>query len=89
MTDTEFPVDPVENSPEPDTANEGSSNPFEGVHEHDSIPSIQLSLPQKIRFTQIAKDLEDAHVQAYIEANFGIKALELLQTMIPIFAGLL
>ena len=62
---------------------------FKSLREHDSNPTVRLSEVQKIRYTEMAKDLEDARVQAYIEANFGLQALNLLQAVVPILAGLL
>lgn len=61
---------------------------FKDLKEHDSTPSVPLTDVQKVRFSELAKDLEDARIQAYIEANFGIQALKLLQAVVPMIAGL-
>lgn len=65
-----------------------TDNAFEGVHGHDSAPTVPLTDVQKVRFTELAGDLEDARIQAYIEANFGIQALKLLQAVIPMLVSL-
>ena len=53
----------------------------------DTSPTLELPEITKVRFSDMAKELENARVQAYVEANFGIKALELLKqvvSMIPL-----
>ena len=65
------------------------SDPFENLEKHDSTPSVPLTDVQKIRFSELAKDLNTAEIQAYIEANFGIQALKLLQAVVPMIAGLI
>lgn len=65
------------------------SNAFEDLEKHDSTPSVPLTDVQKVRFSELAEDLKDARIQAYIETNFGIQALKLLQavvSMIPLVA---
>ncbi len=62
---------------------------FDGVTNHDSTPSVLLTEVQKVRFTELANDLHDAKIQAYIEATFGIQALNLLQAVVPMLVGLL
>ena len=59
---------------------------FEELDAHDSTPTVPLTEVQKIRFSELATDLEDARIQAYIEANFGIQALKLLQAVVPMLA---
>ena len=59
---------------------------FEELDVHDSTPTVPLTEVQKIRFSELATDLEDARIQAYIEANFGIQALKLLQAVVPMLA---
>lgn len=62
--------------------------PFDELEKHDSTPSVPLTDVQQMRWSEIAEDLRDARIQAYVEANFGIQALKVLQTIIPILAGL-
>jgi hypothetical protein len=54
----------------------------------DTTPTIPLTEIQRVRLGQVAKDLEAARLQAYIEANLGMKALEVVKAIIPILAGL-
>ena len=61
---------------------------FDNLNEHDSTPSIPLTDVQKVRFSELANDLRQAEIQAYIEANFGTQALNLLQAVVPMLAGL-
>ncbi len=61
---------------------------FGDLTSHDSTPTIPLTDVQKIRFSELAENLRDVRVQAYIEVNFGIQALKLLQTLVPLFVGL-
>jgi hypothetical protein len=61
---------------------------FERLEGHDSTPTVPLTEVQKVRFSELAGDLNDARIQAYIEANFGIQALKLLQAVVPLIAGL-
>ena len=64
-------------------------NAFKELMEHVSTPSVPLADVQRQRFTEVAEALKDAEVQAYIEANFSIQLLKLLQAVIPMIAGLL
>ncbi len=61
---------------------------FDRVTEHNSEPTIPLTDVQKVRFTELAEDLQDHRIQAYVEANFGIQALKLLQAVVPLIAGM-
>lgn len=61
---------------------------FKELLEHISAPSVPLTDQQKVRFTELAEDLQQARIQAYIEANFGIQVLKLLQAVVPLIAGL-
>lgn len=67
--------------------NDNVITPFHNFLAHVSAPSIPLTEVQKVRFSAIAEDLQDAKIQGYIEANFGIQALKLLQAIIPLIAG--
>ena len=52
----------------------------------DTTPTIELPEITKIRFSDAAKELENARVQQYIEANFALGALEIVKqvlSMIP------
>ncbi len=64
-------------------------NVFKELMDHISTPSVPLADVQRQRFTAAAEALKDAEVQAYIEANFSIQLLKLLQAVIPMIAGLL
>lgn len=55
---------------------------------HKSTPTVPLTDVQKARFAEVAKDLQDKRLQAYIEANFGIQSLDLLKAVVPFLAGL-
>ncbi len=61
---------------------------FDEVTEHNSEPTVPLTDVQKVRFMEVAEDLQDHRIQAYVEANFGIQALKLLQAVIPLIAGM-
>ena len=61
---------------------------FDDVTNHDSTPSVPLTDLQRVRFSGMAEELEDARIQAYIEANFGIQALKLLQAVVPMLLNL-
>lgn len=64
-------------------------NSFDELAKHDSTPSIPLTDVQKVRFLALANDLRQAEIQAYIETNFGTQALNLLQAVVPMIAGLI
>lgn len=64
-------------------------NVFQELLDHISTPSVPLTNVKRQRFTEAAEALKDAEVQAYIEANFSIQLLKLLQAVIPMIAGLL
>ncbi len=55
--------------------------------QHVSTPSFPLTEVQQVRFSELAGDLDNTEIRAYIEANFGIQALKLLQTIVPLIAG--
>ena len=69
--------------------NINGNDAFKDLKEHDSMPTVPLTKLERIRCGEIAKALEDAKIQAYIEANFGIQALEAVKMIIPLLAGLL
>ena len=72
-----------------DTPDNGNmKDPFKELLKHISAPSVPLTDVQKVRFSELAKDLQDAKIQGYIEANFGIQILKLLQAVVPLIAGL-
>ena len=64
-------------------------NVFQELLDHISTPSVPLTEVDRVRFTDAAKALQDARVQAYIEANFGNQVLKLLQAIIPLIAGMI
>lgn len=65
------------------------TGPFDDLAEHDSTPSIPLTDVQKVRFSELANDLRQTEIQTYIETNFGTRALNLLQAIVPMIAGLM
>ncbi len=77
----------AESVPDVEVLTSDAESAFKDLLDHDSTPSIPLGRFYKTRFSQTAKDLENARVQAYIEANLGARVLELLQTVIPMIAG--
>ncbi len=64
-----------------------SNDAFKEFLEHISTPSIPLTDVQKVRRSELAKDLDNAELQAYIEANFGVQGLKLLQIIVPLIVG--
>jgi len=74
--------------PPDDTAVE-SFDPFKALREFDSAPAVPVTDAQKVRLTTLAELLGNARVQAYIEANFGLKMLELLKIVLPLLLGAL
>ena len=64
-------------------------NVFQELMDHISTPSVPLTDVQRVRFTDAAKALKDAEVQAYIEANFGLQILRIIQMVLPMIAGLI
>lgn len=61
---------------------------FDDLKEHDSTPTVPFNKVEKIRFSEGAKALDDARLYAYVEANFGIQALKIVQQLIPMLVGL-
>ena len=49
---------------------------------HESSVTLPLCDEMKVRFSDTAKELEQAKVQGYIEANFAIKLLELARDVL-------
>lgn len=64
-------------------------DPFKEVRDFDSEPVLPEPKVVKIRLTELAELLNDARIQGYIEANFGLQFLRLLQVIVPILIGLL
>lgn len=62
-------------------------DPFKALKDFDSAPVLPVGKEIKIRFTTMAELLFDARIQGYIEANFGLQILRILQIIIPILAG--
>jgi len=56
--------------------------PIEG---HDSSPTIPLTDEQRVRLGDLAKQLDQARVQAYVEANLVVELLRLAQEILPLF----
>ncbi len=55
------------------------------IEDHDSSPTIPLTDAQRVRFGDLAKQLDQARVQAYVEANLAVELLRLAQEIIPLF----
>lgn len=49
---------------------------------HDSTPTLPLCDEMKVRFSDVAEQLEAAKVQGYVEANFAIKLLDLARDLL-------
>lgn len=66
-------------------------DPFEALHKFvkNTTPAVPLTDAQKIRVSALAELLDNARVQGYIEANFGLKMLELAQVLVPLLMGAL
>jgi len=54
------------------------------INKVDTTPTIPLTEVQKVRFSEMAKDLDNARIQGYVEANVLMKALELVKEFLPI-----
>ena len=66
---------------------QGGQFPLE-VEGHDSAPTIPLNEVQQQRCKELARDLEKARVQGYVEANFAIRLLDLVRELLPLVPGL-
>jgi len=55
------------------------------IESHDSSPTIPLTDEQRVRLGDLAKQLDQARVQAYVEANLAIELLRLVQEILPLF----
>lgn len=75
-------IDPVPDKVEP-------FDPFKDLKDFDSTPVLPAPEVVKIRLTEFAKLLDDVRIQGYIEANFGLQFLRLLQALVPLLIGLL
>ena len=51
----------------------------------DMTHNIELPDEVQVRFSQLAKDFQDTRVQAYVEANFGNQALEIVKMVLGKF----
>jgi len=60
---------------------------FDALAGHDSTPTVPLTDVQKVRFTDLARELGVAKTDAYVEANVLVKLLEIAKLIIPIIAG--
>jgi len=65
----------------------GQQFPLE-IEGHDSTPTIPLNEVQQQRCKELARQLESARVQGYIEANFALKLLDLARELLPLVPGL-
>jgi hypothetical protein len=53
--------------------------------EVNTSPVTELPEITRVRFSAVAEELKSARTQAYIEANFGIKALEIIKMVMDKF----
>lgn len=74
---------------EPERVEEADHGPFEDLGKHDSTPSVPPEKWERIRFSRVAGELDNARLQAFIEANLGIEALRTVQKIVPLLAGLI
>jgi hypothetical protein len=58
------------------------------IEQHDSTPTVPLADIQKVRLGELAKQLETARTQGYIEANVLVKLLDLVKELLPLFIPL-
>jgi len=54
----------------------------------NTTPTIPLTDLQQIRFSEMAKELEIARTQGYVEANVMVKLLELAKEIVPLLKGI-
>jgi len=50
--------------------------------QHQSTVTMPLPDAMKVRFSDLAKEMETAKVQGYVEANFAIKLLDLVKDVL-------
>jgi hypothetical protein len=55
------------------------------IESHDSNPTIPLTDEQRVRLGDLARQLDQARVQGYVEANLAIELLRLVQEIVPLF----
>jgi len=55
------------------------------IENHDSSPTIPLTDAQRVRLGDLARQLDQARVQAYVEADLAIELLRLVQEIVPLF----
>ena len=71
-------------TPAPDPVVEPAFDPFKALRSFDCTPAVPLVEVQKVRMSDLAAALSDVRVQGYIEANFGLKMLELVKMVVPL-----
>ncbi len=59
-----------------------------GISDHDSTPTIPINDVQKQSAKDLARELELARTQGYIEANVILKLLDLARDLLPMIPGL-
>jgi len=52
--------------------------------QHRSAVTMPVPDAMKVRFSEVAKQLEQAKVQGYVEANFAIRLLELVKDILAL-----
>ena len=50
--------------------------------QHQTSVTLPLCEETKVRFSQTARQLEEAKVQGYVEANFALKLLDLVKEIL-------
>jgi len=61
---------------------DGVRIPIEG---HDSSPTIPLTDQQRVRLGNLARQLDQARTQGYVEANLAARLLQIVQEIVPLF----
>ena len=55
------------------------------IEDHDSSPTIPLNDQQRVRLGDLARQLDQARLQGYVEANLAVELLRLAQEILPLF----
>ena len=55
------------------------------IEDHDSSPTIALTDQQRVRLGDLARQLDRARTQGYVEANLASQLLQIVQEIVPLF----
>ncbi len=55
------------------------------IENHDSSPTMPVTDEQRVRLGDLAKQLDQARIQGYVEANLATQLLQLVQEIVPLF----